>query len=618
MQKISTNELDLKLIESYASHPNPAVRRRAEILKRYSQGQSTAEVAQAVGLAIRTVQYWRHRYVEEGMSIFPELERGQDGSEDSAGLDLEGGVPTSRDSPLDMEALREMYPQSAEQAAHVQRIAQELFSQTQELHRLGDREGRLLESAALLFNIGSAQADDADPQQAAEQIGNQPLQGFQAEDQALISTLVRFQRTNPKRKRQAAAVDGLSWRGLQSLIALLRLAIFLDSSNTQGTSIQRVVHTPGELVIVVHGPAAKGDAVAAGRRGRLWSKVHKQKVRVITAEEGEAAGTVAGDLPAIKPMKRPGIEADDPLPEAARKTLRFHFAEMLRHEQGTRLGDDIEELHDMRVATRRMRVAFDVFGEVFDRKTNKRLLKALKAVGRTLGRVRDLDVFIDKGGAYLASLPAERQSGLEPLFHAWEAEREEARQRMVEFLDGSRYQQFLMSFAEFVTTPGMGVPEGAAGAIAPVLVRHAAPILIYQRLADVRVYESILENASIDQFHALRIEFKRLRYTLEYLEEILSDGAQEVIKEVKGVQDHLGDLNDADVACGILSEFLKEWEAEQQALPVSERLSTEPLVAYLAAKHAERHDLMKSFHSTWREFNRPEIRQLIASSLGEL
>ena len=52
--------------------------------------------------------------------------------------------------------------------------------------------------------------------------------------------------------------------------------------------------------------------------------------------------------------------------EAARKTLLFHFERMLKHEPGTREGEDAEELHDMRVATRRMRAALRVFDGYID------------------------------------------------------------------------------------------------------------------------------------------------------------------------------------------------------------------------------------------------------------
>ena len=97
-------------------------------------------------------------------------------------------------------------------------------------------------------------------------------------------------------------------------------------------------------------------------------------------------------LDSLKNVRAPGVQPDDLLAEAGRKVLRYHFTAMLRHEAGTRLGEDSEALHDMRVATRRMRAAFEVFGEVFRPKVLKTHVKRLRTAGRTLGRVRDLDV----------------------------------------------------------------------------------------------------------------------------------------------------------------------------------------------------------------------------------
>ncbi len=96
-----------------------------------------------------------------------------------------------------------------------------------------------------------------------------------------------------------------------------------------------------------------------------------------TPAAAPAAGAPAAEAPAAQPAPavkpatarakrpaRPGIRASDTMAEAAFKTLRFHLERMLEHEPGTRQGDDPEDLHDMRVATRRMRAALRVFGTV--------------------------------------------------------------------------------------------------------------------------------------------------------------------------------------------------------------------------------------------------------------
>jgi CHAD domain-containing protein/transposase-like protein len=336
------------------------------------------------------------------------------------------------------------------------------------------------------------------------------------------------------------------------------------------------------------------------------------------AVKGRQASQEAQALAALLTLESPGVEPDDPIAEAGRKVLRYHFAEMLRHEEGTRQGDDIEELHDMRVATRRMRAAFDVFEQAFKSKAIQAHRKGLKEAGRALGNVRDLDVFMEKAQMYLDTLPEDHHQGLEPLLSAWKEQREAGRAEMLAHLDGEKYQNFKITFLKFLNTRGAGAQPVPKDKPAPDLVRHIAPVLIYTQLANVRAFSSILNTASIDQLHALRIEFKRLRYTVEFFREVLGESAKEVIKDIKELQDHLGDLNDARVACEILREFLDNLEDRQLNLPVSERKNPEPIVAYLAAKHAERHNLMISFPQAWTHFERPEFRHNLAMAIAAL
>jgi len=327
----------------------------------------------------------------------------------------------------------------------------------------------------------------------------------------------------------------------------------------------------------------------------------------------EAAASIhdqPGRFPWPVPQASPGVMKTDLLAEAGRKVMLFHFAEMLRHEPGTRLGEDPEALHDMRVATRRMRAAFEIFGPAFDPKILKPHLKGLRAAGRALGRVRDLDVIIDKGRAYQASLPPNSQEGFTPLLHYWETEREAARETMLAHLNGVQYLAFLEKYNAFVQTPGLGGPGG--------IVRDVAPILLYTRLEAVRLFDPRLSAASITELHALRIEFKKFRYTVEFFREILGPQAKEVINELKGIQDHLGVLHDADVACLIVRDFLGGWDDLQNAIPLRERIGPESILIYLQDRYAVRTTLMNSFPDAWVRFNREEFRQNFAQSIGEI
>jgi CHAD domain-containing protein len=115
--------------------------------------------------------------------------------------------------------------------------------------------------------------------------------------------------------------------------------------------------------------------------------------------------------------------------------------------------------------------------------------------------------------------------------------------------------------------------------------------------------------------HALRIQFKSLHYILDFLKEILGPQAKEVLSAVKRMQDHLGDLNDADVACLRLSALLENWESNQLGTLLAERQTPESLLAYLSLKHRHRHDLLVSFPAAWEAFDTVEFRRKLAEAV---
>ena len=333
-------------------------------------------------------------------------------------------------------------------------------------------------------------------------------------------------------------------------------------------------------------------------------------------QEHEIQEIVSLDISPILPL--PGVFPDDLMDEAGKKILYFHFQEMVKHEAGTIAGEDIEELHDMRVATRRMRAAFNIFGVFFTPKTINPFLQTLKNTGKSLGEVRDLDVSLEKIRSYLQRLPIEQQSGLDPLLNYRNSILDHARQSLLSHLNSQDYLDFKGNFLNFLQTPGMGSMAAKKRAPLQTTVRFQAPTLIYSRLANVMAFDSLLNSASYSQLHALRIEFKKFRYTLEFFKEVLGEESKYLINEIKDLQDHLGELNDANVACQTITRFLKKWDDNQNAFPLLDRLNPETVVNFLAYRYAERHQLMISFPEKWNIFNRPELRQNLAKAVAFL
>lgn len=502
-----------------------------------------------------------------------------------------------------------------DQAHCVRDLALTLFDGSRFLHDLQE-DSRLILGLAAQFHADALPHARRNPMRAAlEWARAKTAQQLPEQDQYTLAAVLAYHQGWLKRKEISRLdLSPKQVRQVLTIAALLRIAVGLNNSGDGGTIIQKVEPRDGGLWIVVDGPNAAADAVAAQQRARLWAKIGYPAVEVL--ESREAALRL---LPFPEPRDEMGLQAKDAVAEAGRKVMLFHFARMLSHEAGTRQGEDIEALHDMRVATRRLRAALQVFEEAFEPGALKPFRRGLQAVGRALGTVRDLDVFMEKAQRYAQALPEERRGGLNPLLDHWQAEREMARAEMLKVLDGEAYAEFKRKFNIFLHTPGAGARPIPAGQPAPQTVAEIAPVLIYSRLAETRAFAPFLKDAPIELLHMLRIEFKKLRYTLEYFEEVLGKQARYVINELKLLQDHLGDLNDAQVATQILRQFIDQWESQQAALPIHERQNIEEVVNYLAFCHAERHRLMASFRDAWRQhFERASFRRALAQAVSVL
>lgn len=392
------------------------------------------------------------------------------------------------------------------------------------------------------------------------------------------------------------------------------------------------------LLALDEGATAEQAAECAGfsvRRARYWEKMFREKRlgifpnRLIEQMEVEPSGPAEATLvqmvealpTPVPPSPQPGLTRHESMAEAARKTIQFHFRQMLKHEAGTRAGEEIEELHDMRVATRRMRAALGVFEDDIDREAWQPFAKLLRRTGRALGKVRDLDVFREKMQHYLDQLADARQTELEPLLAAWETGHGAAREELLTYLDSEAYARFKVEFGDFLEIPGAGARPHVSKEGEPLRHRvlQVLPIILYQGLAEVCAYDEGITgvDAPLTRYHQLRIASKRLRYTLEFFKEVLSPEAEMLITKMKTLQDHLGNLQDAVVACEVLRNFLiwGTWGHGKGAksFPAAELVIAPGVAAYLTARQTEIQDLKNTFAPVWAEVQCEEFRRQLGA-----
>ncbi len=308
------------------------------------------------------------------------------------------------------------------------------------------------------------------------------------------------------------------------------------------------------------------------------------------------------------------IASDDSMAEAGRKVLLADFIVMLEHENGSRSGDDIEDVHQMRVATRRMRSALRLLEPYFKQKTVRPFADSLRLLARRLGAVRDLDVLIEDMQKVQSKISEDGQVALQTIIDHFDSKRKKARAKLVKQLDSGAYARFVDDFATFLTTQGVGAVAVETNSVAPYQVRHAVPTLLQDHLALVRAYDNVMPiiNKSDDSIgelpemttlHQLRIEFKRLRYAMYFFRDALGTSGKAFIDEIKTMQDLLGRLNDTYVAEDHLNDF------------VAEGLDETLIEAYLDELFAERAALEAALPAAWKRFNTRSVMTKFSDAL---
>jgi CHAD domain-containing protein len=163
----------------------------------------------------------------------------------------------------------------------------------------------------------------------------------------------------------------------------------------------------------------------------------------------------------------PGISAADPFASAAARIVAVRAQEVADHSAGVLDTSDIENVHDMRVATRRLRAALEVFEACFPRKAHRAALREVKSLADALGERRDRDVAIASLGSFAAKLSAPDRRGVESLVEALRLEQSEANEELRPHVGAERLARLeervgeLVAEAERAARP---VPEELAAA----------------------------------------------------------------------------------------------------------------------------------------------------------
>jgi len=299
-------------------------------------------------------------------------------------------------------------------------------------------------------------------------------------------------------------------------------------------------------------------------------------------------------------------------PQLALTQLREHLTDWMRHEPGARAGHDPEELHQLRVAVRRIEATLGVFKhQLPSRLANAR--KTAKGVLRALGTARDLDVQLMELRQYCKQLSASERSAAAPLEARLKAERARAHSLMLGMLDSEATRHWLevLNLASADLAAAAVPQEPRAATVMPERVRAR-----FRKLR--KAVRKLDARSPMEAYHLVRRRAKQLRYSIECGAGLFGRPAETMLRALRRMQDSLGAQQDAHMAKIRLAALA----AEGTPLP--------PETLFLMGRLAEHHlagtrEVRRTLSRAWGKVSgrrwkalRARMQELSDAASGEL
>ncbi len=327
------------------------------------------------------------------------------------------------------------------------------------------------------------------------------------------------------------------------------------------------------------------------------------------SEPAEIRKRRLNDSPLTKELRERNLSPADPAIQLAYQCLQERFEEMLAEEPKAWEGLDPEGVHQMRVATRRLRAAFRAFKDVLPAKPILAYNREFRRAAAVLGEVRDLDVYQDNLKHYAAEIPAGDAAHLNDYQQHLTEQRRNARKRLVAYLTSRRYCRLKDRFARFLER---GPSRRAMNAHDATTICDAVRQLVARRYSRVlRDGRAIRYGVPDESYHALRIQCKRLRYLFEFFQPIYGKALRPAIKRLKKLQDVLGEFQDACAATDQLREY-----ADRVSIRAGHRGQLIALGQLMNGQRRQAEGRRGDFGDAWKRFDCKGRRKRILAAFG--
>lgn len=297
---------------------------------------------------------------------------------------------------------------------------------------------------------------------------------------------------------------------------------------------------------------------------------------------------------------------------------------MLIEVNGVRLGKDIEHIHRMRVASRRLRAALPLFMPCFSAKKAAAWEKSLRKVTRSLGAARDMDVQMECLSRFLAGVKVPQHiPGARRIHLRWAQQRQKLQTRVLAVLDEMQQSRIFEKMGSALLPFTLGVDPNLPP---PSGLYELADRAIGSALDEFLSFEPfITQPERISELHQMRITAKKLRYTLEIFAPIYAEKLAPIIMVLRNAQDLLGEIHDCDVWAQALPQFLEQEKQKTIAFYGSAgawNLLLSGVRAFQADRASARVDSYQTFVRKWGLWQEKQIwttlRQVTAGPLINL
>jgi len=248
-------------------------------------------------------------------------------------------------------------------------------------------------------------------------------------------------------------------------------------------------------------------------------------------------------------------DAQDPsLRHFAATMLRKKLRAISKEIAGVRAGEDIEHVHRMRVASRRLRNALYIFEDCFPPKPFSARRRATRRITCALGEARDCDVQI----LFLKELTAGVHEpavspGIARMLLRLKQRRAKLQGKVFRALDRFEERDTVGDLERALRDLDPGDIEPRSGTLYSLAAHRVS-----ERTDALMKYASFVPRAEcIAEHHAMRIAAKRLRYTMEVFAPLCEDELRMSLQAVRDLQERLGQLHDCDVWVNFVPEFMK-------------------------------------------------------------